>query len=581
MIGQDYFDLRSQFGKSLLSLNGLVSDAASDPDHAIIIQNLINSLKDPFVFVVVGEVNVGKSTFLNALFGSDITRTGIMPTTDKIYFFKHGLTERRVAITKTLEEVYVPSEFLKDFHIVDTPGTNSIEGDHQEITERFVPMADLVIFVFSAMNPWGASAWQFLDKVHRHWMRNVIFVLQQSDLRMPGELDAIVEYMKQLCRQRFGREFPIYAVSAKKAYLARSSGLDRERLLAESGFNHLETHISRSLGGSATRVSKLSNALRIAWDVLSSIQNQAEARKSNREEKGRVMRHIEQQLDTHDARTLMKITPAIEMTGADLHQASEELITRLHAQLTPVAALSSVLKERREINGIEAQLQDQVRTPSFYRWDRAAAIIEDDIIRFAEYLGDVVTQGLKVQIRDELRPDESFWKAQRRRFTQRMDQMLHQIVSDLKLEADLKPLLLKTRRLAAAQWFLVLPILLSGCYFAGRGAWNSFIEVEAVGGILGSALWIASSMMLKRGRLNILQKLAGALPDIRSHLSAQLRDDVHNLYESFRRVLDPTRIKLVEQERRQTSFNEQISTLVKSFQALDARLKSMAAAGDT
>ena len=75
-------------------------------------------------------------------------------------------------------------------------------------------MADLVIFVFSAMNPWGASAWQFFEKVHSFWMRNVIFVLQQCDLREPEEIQTITAYMNQLSRQRFNREFPTFAVSA-------------------------------------------------------------------------------------------------------------------------------------------------------------------------------------------------------------------------------------------------------------------------------------------------------------------------------------------------------------------------------
>jgi GTPase Era involved in 16S rRNA processing len=179
MIGDDYFELRSRIGTDLLALAAALRETGGDAESAAIIDNLIASLKEPFVFVVAGEVNVGKSSFLNALFGQDFSTTGVMPTTDKILFFKHGQEHQIVPVTPTLDEVHAPVDFLRDFHIVDTPGTNSIENEHQQITERFVPIADLVIFVFSAMNPWGASAWQFLEKVHREWMRHVVFVLQQ------------------------------------------------------------------------------------------------------------------------------------------------------------------------------------------------------------------------------------------------------------------------------------------------------------------------------------------------------------------------------------------------------------------
>lgn len=209
MIGDDYFQLRTQLSSAITDLRAQAEDHGVDLDSLLILDNIQASLKEPFVFVVVGEVNVGKSTFLNALFGQDFSRTGIIPTTDKILFFKHGDTVTTVPITPTLDEVHIPCDFLRDFHIVDTPGTNSIQDEHQQITERFVPVADLVIFVFSASNPWGASAWQFLEKVHRQWMRNVVFVLQQCDLRTPEEIEVITDYMRQLTQQRFGREFPL------------------------------------------------------------------------------------------------------------------------------------------------------------------------------------------------------------------------------------------------------------------------------------------------------------------------------------------------------------------------------------
>ena len=80
---------------------------------------------------------------------------------------------------------YRPIDFLKDFNIVDTPGTNTIVANHQEITENFVPMADLIVFVFSVTNPWGGSAWDFLRLIGHEWKKNIVFVVQQADLRDP------------------------------------------------------------------------------------------------------------------------------------------------------------------------------------------------------------------------------------------------------------------------------------------------------------------------------------------------------------------------------------------------------------
>ena len=336
MIGDDYFELRSRIGTDLLALAAALHESGGDAESAAILENLIASLKEPFVFVVVGEVNVGKSTFLNALFGQDFSSTGVVPTTGKILFFRHGEKHHVSSVSPTLDEVYAPVDFLRDFHIVDTPGTNSVENEHQLITERFVPIADLVIFVFSAMNPWGASAWQFLEKVHREWMRHVIFVLQQSDLRSPEEIQVITDYMGQLTRQRFGRDFPLFAVSAKKAFLARNAGIERERLLQDSGFHALEAHISTIVRHNAARLNKLAGTMRLARQILDGMRERYVAGMRLAKRKMAVLQELQTEREMQVDRTLKKILPALDATERDYHEsvmrvaglASDALTTR-------------------------------------------------------------------------------------------------------------------------------------------------------------------------------------------------------------------------------------------------------------
>src|SRR5690349_17575955 len=111
MIGDAYFHFRERLGTDLFKLAQLVQTHGGSTDDGQILANLIAILNDPFVFVVVGEVNVGKSTFLNALFGSEFSRTGVMPTTDKIHFFKHGPVHATLPLTPTINEVRVPLDF--------------------------------------------------------------------------------------------------------------------------------------------------------------------------------------------------------------------------------------------------------------------------------------------------------------------------------------------------------------------------------------------------------------------------------------------------------------------------------------
>ncbi len=575
MIGQDFFDLRSRIGSTLFSLAKLAPEAGAEPDHAAMLESVVNTLKDPFVFVVVGEVNVGKSTFLNALFGSDITKTGVVPTTDKILFFKHGPTLRHVPITRTLQEVFVPVDFLRDFHIVDTPGTNSIENEHQEITERFVPMADLVIFVFSAMNPWGASAWQFLEKVHRHWMRHVVFVLQQCDLRTDEEVAAIVDYMRQLCRQRFEREFPIFPVSAKKAYLARSGGLDRDRLMAESGFTALEAHISRAIGSTGQRLGKLTSALRTAGGVLSTVTARSGEKMAARDEKLRILREVEYELMQAEDRTNTKLATTVEATEADFTKEAERTMGRVRRSLGAGAALGSVFRDKRMPEFLERSLFDHLHASCLERWSLAAMIIEDDVCAAADHLNERLSMDLKVQMRDELRPDPSFWEAQRHRFVSRVEEMLQGTIHRLGLEKAIEPVLARTRRAAA----VMLVLLLAACAGAAVLAWQQQWVLAGVA-LAGGALCSLASMVvciraLSRAKQEAEHKLVSAAPDLRSHLITHLRDEVRNLYDSFTRYLQPTREKLADQDARYTALRAQIHAIEQAFRGMDRELEAL------
>jgi len=67
-LGKNYFETRTKLADVIESLSNLGEDADINPSRITLLRNLIANLEDPFLFVVVGEVNAGKSTLLNALF---------------------------------------------------------------------------------------------------------------------------------------------------------------------------------------------------------------------------------------------------------------------------------------------------------------------------------------------------------------------------------------------------------------------------------------------------------------------------------------------------------------------------------
>jgi GTPase SAR1 family protein len=262
MIADDYLQLRTELETALGDLLKLSSEMRRDPASLDTLQGLLSDIREPLLFVVVGEVKAGKSSLLNALFGQEFARVDVLPATDRVYIFRYGDRTSSVEVSPHLTERYEPIPFLRDFNVVDTPGTNTIVAQHQTITETFIPRADLVMFVFSVTNPWTQSAWTLLDFVQKKWLKNVVFVLQQSDLREQSEIDVIQRHLADTAMQKLGFAPPIFAVSAKKALQSRTAEHNKETLWNESRFGDLEAQITRMVTESSARMLKLQSTAR-------------------------------------------------------------------------------------------------------------------------------------------------------------------------------------------------------------------------------------------------------------------------------------------------------------------------------
>src|SRR5712671_4808117 len=143
MIAEQYLQLRSDVETALAQLLKLGSELRRNTATLDTIHGLLTDIREPLLFVVVGEVKSGKSSLLNALFGQEFAKVDVLPATDKICIFRYGAMEKQVDVSPKLIERYLPVPFLHDFNVVDTPGTNTIVAEHQTITENFVPRADL------------------------------------------------------------------------------------------------------------------------------------------------------------------------------------------------------------------------------------------------------------------------------------------------------------------------------------------------------------------------------------------------------------------------------------------------------
>ena len=69
MIADHFLQLRTDVEAALIGLLRLVAEIKQGTATADTLHGLLANIREPLLFVVVGEVKSGKSSLLNALFG--------------------------------------------------------------------------------------------------------------------------------------------------------------------------------------------------------------------------------------------------------------------------------------------------------------------------------------------------------------------------------------------------------------------------------------------------------------------------------------------------------------------------------
>ncbi|MHC4667377.1 MAG: dynamin family protein [Planctomycetota bacterium] len=237
---------------------------------------LIDHLEDMFLLVVVGEVKAGKSAFINALLRANLCPEGPLPMTDKVHVLGYGEQETESMTEPHVLRRSVPLENLRRMNVVDTPGTNSPLKRHQEITESFLPRADIVFFVTSIDCPLTQTEIHLLGDIRRRWRKEIACILAKIDMRPERDQAVVLEYLRDSFREHLGVTPPVFPVSSHMARRAHTDG-DHELLIA-SGLPEVESFIVENLSESQRILLKLRSPLGTVFDMLGRIDAMAESR---------------------------------------------------------------------------------------------------------------------------------------------------------------------------------------------------------------------------------------------------------------------------------------------------------------
>jgi len=181
-------------------------------------------LDQPLLVTVMGEFSSGKSSFVNAFIGADVAPTGITPTTATINVVRYGRERGGRIITAGTDagtalelgwdalmahlraltpdaaraidrvEILVPLPQLEKIHIVDTPGLNSIQPEHEATARAFIARADAIVWVFTASQGGKASEKRALASIRDEGKR-VLGVLNKADQLTAEETAEVIGFI--------------------------------------------------------------------------------------------------------------------------------------------------------------------------------------------------------------------------------------------------------------------------------------------------------------------------------------------------------------------------------------------------
>lgn len=237
------------------------AEKCSDAEASKVIYDRLASLQSAALFVIVGEVKSGKSSFVNALLQEDVCDVAPDPCTAVIQELVYGEERAKTVLGENWERVSLPKDVLKEITIVDTPGTNSIIRNHQVITENYIPQSDIVVFVFPAKNPHTATAWDLLSLIRRDWYRKVVFVLQQSDIATQRELSINRDKVEQYARERNVQNPTVFMVSAKRELEGS----------ADSGYSEFREYLRKAVETGEVWKMKVDGARDTARKIISNL----------------------------------------------------------------------------------------------------------------------------------------------------------------------------------------------------------------------------------------------------------------------------------------------------------------------
>lgn len=567
-----------QYERQLASdLKSCLQDFEETNTYAAALQQATTALDELFLLVVVGEFNSGKSACINALLHKEVLEEGVIPTTHQVTILRYGPQQTQVMREQGLLELMYPADFLRDISIVDTPGVNAVLLEHQRLTEEFVPRSDLILFITSVDRPFTQSERVFLEHI-RSWGKKIVILLNKIDLLYrPGELDKVIGFVRNNCKQLLGFQPDIFPISARLAEQSRNAvGHQASELWKQSRVDRLETFLFKSLDEAERIRLKLLSPLGVMQRVLTETQNAVEQRA---------------RLLAEDARTVVAIEDQLRLYCEDMEQNFRYRLNEIeniirNMQIRGDHFFQDTIRLTRlfdllHSDYIQSTFESEVLGDSATHVERSVQEIIDWLVEQEHRLWQNVMDYLNRRRQVSLRREEKMvgsigqqFDYNRRILLQSVAQTVNGVVTTYNAEAETKQLSLNMRN-------TVVQVAMAGVSGVGLGAVmviaGGTLAVDFTGIVTGTVLIGLGLGILPLRRRRARQDFEHKMEELRSRLqqalSGQFHKELNNSVHRLRDSLAPyTRFVRAEQEKTAIA-QERTRQLAERLHALKGKIE--------
>lgn len=328
------------------------------------LQSIKNKQEDECLNLsVIGEFTTGKSTFINALLGTQLLVSSVIQGTTLVNTIIEYSDNYTICIVKTdgtrkttkvksvaslsacisdattnprtarsikMVRVGFPSKLLAEgIRIIDTPGTNSLENWHEDVTKEAIrSISDLSIVLTDALHPLPQTLTDFLDCNISDIYNQTAFIVTFFDKVEKSQRKEILKYISKRLNKIIEIENPIVLPFIAPALLCQLSGttfMPEQNEMVEISLNSLK--ILKDAMWKNRQIAQIRKLLSLTKDIFNLLETHVIDKQSEYDKRlSMLLRSRQEPLELFINREITKRTEELASRAFDISYALEKEI---------------------------------------------------------------------------------------------------------------------------------------------------------------------------------------------------------------------------------------------------------------